>query len=122
MQNYQDLFKLELYENEEPINFYRVLNQEQKADPDLFLIPISIVSRIVHIGYGYQLKYCSLIDVYGEIDLGPMQLKTLNEELSLIIDLVNDSVLRHYLVPLIEFIKPCLNNKNNYIVIRIVVA
>lgn len=114
MGNYDYLFDIETFKDEEEIVFeWAELGSNTSEWYKCFLL--SIFNRMRLIGIAYGLKYLSLLDTYGDIVYKSLQIETFIDELIFVKEVVNDELLESYIDSLLELIKPYTYKINEYV-------
>jgi hypothetical protein len=71
----------------------------------------AIMERIYQIGLAYKLKYCSLIDIFGDLKLNDLTCPALIAELEFVDELVNDPLLKKTIPQLVALANECVKQK-----------
>ena len=94
------MFDIDNYSDEECVHFYQGENDEAFGEP--VLMPESVFSRLTCIGQAYRLHYIAMFDLYSDRVFNKEQVASLMDELSFVLSVVDDQLLRHFLPPVIK--------------------
>lgn len=71
----------------------------------------AIMERLYQIGLAYKLKYCALIDIFGDLKLNDLTCPALIAELEFVEELVNDPLLKKTIPQIIAVAQECVKQK-----------
>ena len=108
MTDYVDRFLASTYADDEPVCF-SVFTQD-RADRLTVSVPESLFARAQAIAVGYNLHLLPTIELYGETWLNKQQCVVLLEDVMFIGKLLNDKLLSHHLLQIVETLEKCVNS------------
>jgi hypothetical protein len=71
----------------------------------------AIMERLYQIGLAYKLKYCALIDIFGDLKLNDLTCPALIAELEFIEEMINDPLLKKTIPEIVSLAKECVAQK-----------
>jgi hypothetical protein len=107
--NFENRFQISEIENGSMI-IVGLLEDGIKKDSSIE-IHEAIMERLYQIGLAYKLKYCSLIDIFGDLKLNDLTCPLLISELEFVEELVNDSLLKETIPQIIKIAQECVKEK-----------
>ena len=109
MKPFQDRFEIEKFDNGTMVLVGLVSDSIKKEG--LLEIHEPIMERIYQIGLAYKLKYCGLIDIFGDLKLNELQCKSIISELEFINEIIDDSILKKIIPEIIGIANECIKQK-----------
>ena len=107
--HFQDRFELDKFDNGTMV-LVGLLDDGIKKDSSIE-IQEPIMERIYQIGLAYKLKYCALIDIFGDLKLNELGCKAIIAELEFIQEVVDDAILKKVIPEIIGVANECINQK-----------
>lgn len=78
------------------------------------LMPESIFSRLNFVGQAYSMHYIRMFDLYSDKVFNKTQVVSFIDEMNLVLAIVDDKVLRHLVVPVIQLSEEIVQNHRDY--------